>query len=264
MSDAPDTLTLPRLTTPRVVGGMMIREMATTYGRSPGGYIWALIEPIGMIFILAYGFSLLVRSPSLGDSFLLFYATGYLPFTLYAKSAQKLGTTLSFSSSLLSYPRVVWVDALFARYLLHTLTALAAACIVMSLILMFLDIQAILDLGPIFVGFASCALLGFGVGTMNCFLIGMFPVWKNVWKIISRPLFLASGIIFLYDDMPSFAQSILWWNPLIHGVGITRTGFYPTYGADYVSLPFVFGVGLTLTAAGLLFLSAYHNRILEK
>ena len=30
----------------RAIGALILREMATTYGRSPGGYAWALIEPV--------------------------------------------------------------------------------------------------------------------------------------------------------------------------------------------------------------------------
>ncbi|WP_260008654.1 hypothetical protein [Leisingera sp. M527] len=56
--------------------------MSTRYGRTPGGYLWAILEPMAAILFLAIGFSLVIRSPSLG-SFLLFYATGFLPFNLY-------------------------------------------------------------------------------------------------------------------------------------------------------------------------------------
>ena len=33
----------------RCVIALMLREMATTYGRSPGGYLWVMLEPIAGI-----------------------------------------------------------------------------------------------------------------------------------------------------------------------------------------------------------------------
>ena len=43
----------------RTVMALMLREMSTTYGRSPGGYLWAVLEPLGgiamMTLILAVG-----------------------------------------------------------------------------------------------------------------------------------------------------------------------------------------------------------------
>jgi len=74
---------LPPLTSTRSVLALVLREMGSTYGQSPGGYVWAIIQPIGIILILALGFSLLIKAPSLGTSFLLFYATGFLAYDLY-------------------------------------------------------------------------------------------------------------------------------------------------------------------------------------
>ena len=73
----------------RTILALILREMSTTYGRSAGGYIWAVLEPAAGIALLAFAFSLALRAPSLGTNFALFYATGYLPFMLYFYSAKK-------------------------------------------------------------------------------------------------------------------------------------------------------------------------------
>ncbi len=64
----------PKFQTLRVIFALMVREMATRYGRSWGGYFWALAEPVGTIAILSLAFSQFIRTPALGDSFMLFYA----------------------------------------------------------------------------------------------------------------------------------------------------------------------------------------------
>ena len=103
-----------------------------------------------------------------------------------------------------------------------------------------------------------------GVGTINCAIFGLFPLWEVIWSIITRPLFLASGIFFLYDDLPPLAQDILWYNPLIHITGLMRTGFYPTYSAPYINELFVLGVSMGLMAMGLILLGRYHRDILNR
>jgi capsular polysaccharide transport system permease protein len=50
----------------------------------------------------------------------------------------------------------------------------------------------------------------------------------------------------------------------LHASGLVRTGFYPNYYASYVSEGYVFGVALILIAFGLLFLQAYHEKILNR
>ncbi|MEL6419311.1 MAG: ABC transporter permease, partial [Pseudomonadota bacterium] len=99
---------------------------------------------------------------------------------------------------------------------------------------------------------------------LNCALIGLISVWENVWGIINRPLFLVSGVIFLYDDMPPLAQDILWYNPLIHIIGLMRSGFYPTYEATYFSAAYVVSVSLLCLFMGVVLLRRYHRDILTR
>lgn len=238
--------------------------MGATYGRSPGGYIWAIIEPIGMIAILSLAFSLIVRSPSLGNSFILFYATGFLPFQMFGDITNKTTNALLFSRALLSYPSVTWLDAILARFVLTFLTSLAVFCILLTGILVFGTSHVILDFLPIIISMILVASVGLGVGMINCLLVELMPIWKSIWSIVTRPLLIASGVLFIMEDMPTVVQDILWWNPLIHLTGLVRTGFYSTYHASYISIPYVLGVTLVLNCIGLIFLSAYHKTVLEQ
>lgn len=254
----------PRFLTVRSVVALMLREMGSTYGQSPGGYFWAIAQPIGAIVILALAFSLLFRNPSLGTSFILFYSTGYLPFDLYNQMQSKISTALIYSRAMLAYPRVTWLDVIIARFLLNTITLLTVFCIAISAVLLVVDTQTIITITPIILGLTMASCLGLGVGLMNCLLGGLFPVWNILWRIVMRPMFLASGVLFVYEDMPRLLQKILWWNPVLHVTGLVRKGFYVTYHGSYISLLYGFGVALVLIAVGLLFLRAHHQRVLEK
>ena len=263
--DAPaPKLARPRFQAARTIMALILREMGSTYGASPGGYIWAVLQPVGMVMFLSLGFSLVVRAPSLGTSFILFYATAYLPFSLYNDLATKTGATLRYARALLAYPAVNWIDAVLARFILNALTNCTVYCIVMSAILMFVDSHTILDVGPVLIALVISALLGLGVGLCNAVLTGLFPIWQNIWGIVTRPLILASGILYIYEDLPQAAQNILWWNPLIHMSAVAREGYYPTYDPQYVSLAYPFGVSLGLIFLGLVFMRAYHATILER
>ena len=248
----------------RNVLALMLREMSTRYGRTPGGYIWSILEPMAAILFLSIGFSLLLRSPSLGTSFLLFYTTGYLPFNFYNELAGRIAKSIDFSKPLLKFPAVNWFDAVLARFLLNSLTNVLISVLLLMLVLSIVENRAVLNLWPVVEAFALTMVLGLGMGTMNCVLIGMFPIWDVIWSIVTRPLFLASGIIYIYEDLPKMAQDILWFNPLIHLTGLARTGFYPTYSPSYISVPFVLMTSLVLLAMGLLLLRRYNRVILNR
>ncbi|MEP4037176.1 ABC transporter permease [Pseudophaeobacter sp.] len=247
----------------RTIAALTLREMATRYARTPGGYIWAVLEPLAAIIVLSIAFSLAIRSPALGNSFLLFYATGYMPFELYNTIASTVARAISFSRPLLQFPAVTWIDAVLARFFLNSLTSVLVSVILLTGILAVTDTRTVVSLPEIIEAITTTMLLGLGIGTLNCALMGLFPIWELVWSIITRPLFLASGIFFLYDDMPALAREILWYNPLIHVIGLARSGFYPTYNPTYVNLPYVIFVSLILLTLGLLLLGRYHRDILN-
>ena len=247
----------------RSVVALILREMSTQYGRNPGGYIWALLEPLGSIIMMSLGFSLLIREPPLGTSFLLFYATGTMPFGLFSEISTTTGRALQFSRPLLAYPAVTWADAIIARFVLNSLTEVAVSTILMTGIVIWIGGLSVLDLWPVLESAGLAAMLGLGIGCMNAVISGLYPTWTMVWSILTRPLMIASGVIFLYTDLPRAAQDILWYNPLVHVIGLMRAGFYPMYHPDYVSRVYVLCWALPLMALGLLLLRRYHKEILS-
>lgn len=248
----------------RTVSALILREMGSRYGRSPGGYIWAIVEPLSMIAILSLGFSLLLKSPPLGSSFILFFGTGFAPFSFYQTVSNTVARSLLYSRALLTYPIVNWVDAVMARFLLNTLTGIMVIYLVLTFVIFTLDDPILIDLQPIIHAIALATLLSLGIGILNCTLIGLITIWDHVWSIVNRPLFLLSGVIFLYEDMPPLAQDILWYNPLLHIIGLMRTGFYPNYEAEYFSEVYVVGVSLVCLFMGVVLLRRYNRYILTR
>jgi len=248
----------------RTILALILREMSTTYGKSPGGYVWAILEPVGGIAMMSVAFGLVFRAPALGTNFPIFYATGYLPFMMYMQVSQRTADSIKFSKPLLRYPSVTFVDALFARFILNTLVHLMVFYVVIIGILMVFETHTILHVPSIVRALIMAAGLGFAVGCMNCFMFSMFPVWRQVWTIVNRPMFIISAIFFTFETLPKAYQGPLWYNPLIHIVGEMRRGFYPTYDAVYVSYSFVAVVILGLIAFGIGFLSLYYRIILNR
>ena len=248
----------------RTISALMLREMSTRYGRSPGGYLWALLEPVGAIIVMAVGFGLMFGAPPLGSNFLLFYATGFMPFSLYQSISNVTARSISFSRPLLMYPAVTWMDSMLARFFLNSLTGLLVTIIVMFGILVFSGTTALLDLPKISLAMALSALLGLGLGAMNCYLGTRIEVWDIAWSILSRPLFIVSGVFFLYENVPPAAQQVLYYLPWIHISGLMREGFYPTYRPEYISVAYVLVCSLVPLCLGLMLLRRYHKELLNR
>ena len=248
----------------RVLLALMVREMGAKFGRSAGGYFWAIAEPLGGIVMLALAFSVALRSPPIGTSFMFFYATGMIPFSLYNNVQGTTSNAVRSNRGLLTYPVVTPLDAVLANFVLGTLTTTVVGVVLFTGIILVQDVHVNFDPPRVLLAMGMAAVLGLGVGTLNCVLIGFFPTWKNVWKVVTRPMFIVSGIFYTYDSVPAAFQHVLWYNPLVHVVGMMRSGFYGVYRDDYVSVPYVMGIALGTFVIGAWLLRRHASHLIEQ
>ena len=247
----------------RVIFALVVREMGTKFGRSWGGYFWAVAEPLGGVVLLAVAFSLAFRAPPLGSNFALFYATGIVPFFLFSGASGAVAGAITTNRGLLRYPVVRPLHAVLAKFVLEVLTMLVVGVVLTGGIIRIYGLTPNLDLGLALAGFALAGLLGLGIGTLNCVLFELFPTWRNVWTVVTKPLFVISGIFFIVESVPREFQAILLWNPLIHAIALVRAGFYGGYDPTYVSYPYVLGIAGGTFVVGAYLLRRHASRLLE-
>lgn len=254
----------PRLVFPRTVMALVLREMSTTYGRSPGGYIWSFVEPIGGVAIMTLVFAAITRTPPLGTNFPFFFATGILPLAIYQSVSSNIAASIRYSKPLLTYPSVTYFDAIMARLLLTVVTQMLVAVIVLGAIALIYDLQLQADFVVALRGFALAIVFGVGVGLANCYAVSFYPIWQTIWAVLNRPMFIISGIFFLMDPLSEKLRTLLLYNPVAHAIMQVRAGLYDTYDGIYVSEVYVYMVSLVLGAGGMLALNRYYNELLEE
>lgn len=254
----------PRFRFFRAFSALVLREMTTSYGRSPGGYLWAVLEPVAGIVMLSIVFSFIVRSPSLGNNFMYFFAGGLLPFSLYMAISNTTAGAVRFSRALLEYPAVTFMDALLARFALNAMTHILIMLLVFSGIIIGYGLTPILDWSSLFLAIAMTMAMGLGVGVMNCYLVTSYPLWERAWAVLTRPLFFISGVMFIPESFSPNLREFLMLNPLLHITSEMRKGLFSTYEAVYVNPTYVFCISLFLSVLGLLFLRRYHKDIVLK
>jgi capsular polysaccharide transport system permease protein len=248
----------------RVIFALIVRDMNGKFGRSVGGYLWAIAEPLGGIMLLAVAFSLALRTPPIGTSFLFFYATGVIPFTLYSHIASGTAGAVRSNRGLLNYSVVTPLDAVLAEAILEFLTLSVVATVLFTGIILVDDVAINFEPLRVVRAFAMATCLGLGVGTLNSVLFGFFPTWRNIWGVLNRPLYLISGVFFTFDSAPPAMQEFLWYNPISQIIGEMRAGFYGAYRADYVSDLYVFGIALSLFVVGAYLLRRHASFLIEQ
>ena len=251
----------PRL--PRVLLALMLREMAANQGRSGLGYVWVMLEPLAVIALLSILFALFFDAPALGDSFPLFYATGFLPYQVYAQIQSATQGAILQNRHLLFYPEVGYVDTLLARFSLGMLTQTLSGMVILFAIMWVEGIRMSPDLRYVAISVIGAGFIGFSVGTVNATLTYLSSAWRHIWNVFSRPLFLGSCVFFLFDSLPGWIRDILWYNPLVHMVGFMRKGIYGHYAGEYLSTIYPLGLAGLALVFGLLLLRRFAKDIIN-
>jgi capsular polysaccharide transport system permease protein len=248
----------------RVLFALIMREMATRYGRSAGGYLWALLDPLGFIILMSFIFSQITRNPPIGDSFPLFYATGYMAFHFYVDISGIVSGSIQLNRPLLAFPRVNLLDTILARFILQFLTISFVSTVILTGFILYDGAQIRMDAGPILLSVCLASFLGLGVASINVTLFIYFETYQKIFSLINRPLFLISGIFFTFESMPVSVQEFLWWNPLVHVTALMRSGFYPIYEPSFVSPVYVLIFATIPLIIGILLLRLLRSDIIEK
>lgn len=256
-------LPAPRPTSLRTIGALTLREMSVTNGRTALGYLWEVLEPVAGILVLTVLMAMVFRAPPLGANFALFYASGLLPFIAVMDTANKVANSLRAARPLLAYPGVTWLHAILARFLLSVLTKTALTVAVLAGIVGLFGLSPLFDPAALSAALAAGFVLALAIGLANCVLFHLFPVWEKVWAVVNRPLFLVSGVIFTFESVPEPIRGWLWWNPLIHVVGLMRHGIYPTYKWDYVEPLYLAGIAAVLVPAALFVLRRHWRALVN-
>ncbi|WP_276529815.1 ABC transporter permease [Roseibium polysiphoniae] len=242
---------------------LVVREMTTRYGNKFGGYMWAVLDPVLFIAIMTSVFSAIAHVPPLGRSFTLFFATGYAAFYMYRSTSDQVSSAVEANRTLLNYPVVRPYDTVIGRVTLQVATLFVVNIILFGSLYFLVPFPSI-DFGPILLASLIAIALGAGVGAANIVWFHLSSTYQQVWGIINRPAFIVSGVFFLPESMPPPYKELLLWNPLVHIVGLFRKGFYPTYRADYVSMPYLVGLTIFSIVFGLFLVWLFDAQLREQ
>ncbi|MBD9635484.1 ABC transporter permease [Ensifer sp. ENS07] len=248
----------------RVTFSLMIREISTRYGKRPGGYLWAFVDPVAHVMIMTVIFQAVSRVPALGSSFPLFFATGYLPYMSYTSMQSFVAGTIKANKSLLSYPIVSPFDAVVSRYLVQFMTSFLVSLLVFEAVSLENHLSVSVDYSKI-VGAASLgSLLGFGVGLANISMFTRWPLYEQAFSLMMRPLFMLSGVFFLPDSMPKPFADYMLYNPIVHVIMWFRTGVYPEYRATGLDIGYAGEFAAVYLIVGLVLFTLSSREIREE
>lgn len=213
----------------RVIRAMVMREAITRFGHSRLGYLIAFIEPIvyfsGFIALRVY---LKDRVP-FGESAVLFLISGFITVRVFITISRRTMGAIAANQSLMTFPGVTPLDAVFARAAIEILTMGTVLVMFYGFIILSGDAVVAIDWVDFTCAILTLFALGAGVGCMNAVIVVVFPTYRHVYSFISLPLLITSGVFYVPAMLPAQVIEYIQWNPVLHCVEWIRESIYLDY-----------------------------------
>jgi capsular polysaccharide transport system permease protein len=247
----------------RIWLAVMLRDMRTRFFGNGLGFIIQVAWPATHVAILVAIHALRSLEPPYGDSSIVFYTVGVLPFLTFVYISRFTMVAIAWNAPLLSFPVVKILDLVVGHIFLEVVNS----CLVWIVIMLALSIAG-LDVMPrhvidAFCAYGACLLLGAGFALCNAVIARLVKPWLTGYVLIVICFYITSGAVVTPEEAPPTFQKLMTLNPIFHGVEWMRSAYYDGYGADLLEKWYILAWGVGSLFLGFVLERFLRNRTLQ-
>ncbi len=245
----------------RVIHALILRETLSRYGDHKLGFMWALLEPLFFVTVIAGSMAAMRSDMPSGMPLVPFMITGFVPFVMFRNAMNQLKGAVSANRTLLGFPQVTIFDVIVARMLLESGVILFVFALILSMAhLLGFEIRVENPLG-VLLACVSLLMLGSGLGFVLASITPIIPSSGQIAGILfGRPLFVTSGLFFTASSIPEPFRTWLLYNPVLHLMELLRSSFFYEFESNYGSWSYAGSWVVGMFAFGLLTYQALKRR----
>ncbi len=262
-------IVLDLLETRELLWNFTLRELRTRYKRSVLGWMWSLLNPLGimLVYTLVFGVILDVQAP-VGDpsrlnSFPLYLMCALLPWTFFSTSVTTSMASLIGNAGLV---RKVWFPR--EHLVLATVGALVVSlCIELTLLMiaMLLVGNMVLPWIPgVIILLVLLAMFTAGIAMFLSAANVYFRDLTHIWGIIVQMWFYATPVVYPLTLVPERYRFLYNLNPLTSFVTALRDLLYDLRMPSAATIGYLTFVSFTSFLLGLVVFRKMSRRFAEE
>ena len=243
---------------------LVARDLQRKYRNFRLGYLWSILEPLGMTTVLWFVFSVLLCGRKRGEQpYFLFLSVAILPWWWFTKGISASTRVFRGNISPLTIS-LLPTEISVVRVLLVSMAdfALSLPIIVFAMVITWTFPGPLIVLFP--VAIVVQMILMYGLGLFVASVSALVPDFARIVRIIMRAMFYLTPVLYAIANIPEGARGFAVFNPLVSILGLYRIGFWPTETEGAAA----FAVGLSVTAifafAGVITFRRLESRILKE
>jgi capsular polysaccharide transport system permease protein len=245
----------------RIIWALLLREIATRYGRNNLGFLWVFAEPMVFAVGVLIMWRLIHGQYENGIAVVPFILTGYMPMILVRHIVGYSVNAIKINNALLYHKSLSVLDLYLGRIILEFLgVSLSGITVFVALLLLGivpLPAYPLIIYEAWFIDLLICAGLALVVGVVS----ELFEVVERIISVMLYLLVPVSGTFFLADWLPEPYRGYVLALPFLHVAEMMRYGFFgsqvhPHYNAAYAAL-----WGACMVCVGLLLMRQVRQRI---
>lgn len=264
-SDCPIVIAVRTIWEHRQVLRMLVRrDLQRQYTTFRLGYLWTLLEPLGMAAVLWFVFSVLLGARSFGLSpYLLFIVLGVLPWWWFLKGMRASTKVFRRARGELIFsllPTQIWILRVIVSSGIEFVLSLPILIIAMAIT------QSIP--GPLIVLFPVAMVMQFiamyGLALIIAPAVALTPDLGRTVRIVLRSLFYFTPILYTLGRIPEVLQNVAAINPLVGVFGLYRIGWWPDEAIPPSALVVSVASTLVIVVIGVIVFHRLEPRVLKE
>lgn len=236
----------------QILGALMMREMATRYGRRGLGFLWVVGEPLIFCFGVVLMWTLIRSHNSHGLAVGPFIMTGYMCLLLLRHSINFSLSAVGANLGLLYHRVLTPLHFYLARSILELAGATAAFIIVYLTLMLFHQVEAPRDWLLLYSGWFLMWLMAMGTGFIFSGLATRFELMERVVPLLSYGMIPLSGVFFMVDWLPEHIRQQYLWVPFPNAIEMVRGGVFGEFVPTHFRPAYALASALLLVLIGLL------------
>jgi capsular polysaccharide transport system permease protein len=241
---------------------LFVREVLSRLVTQRAAWFWLLVEPLAHVVFAMVLFSTIRQRNLAGVEFALFLAIGVMGFKLFTNTGSRSSHAVAANNALLAYKQVLPVDTVLVRAVAEgLLLAFVTFVLLIGASLFGLDV---LPNDPLTLGaaYALLWLMGTGLGLILSAINTLAPEVVKIVTLTFTPLYFLSGVLFSPASVPPKFREILLFNPIVHGLELSRSAFFSGYHlVEGVSVAYLLGWAVGMLLTGLVLHSRFSDRL---